>query len=69
MPFRRLETPPGEEAQVDFGTGAPVIQPGGRRKRPWLFRVVLSHSRKAYSEVVYYRSVFDVVRDFLRDEA
>jgi len=49
LPFRRLETPPGEEAQVDFGTAAPVIQPTGRRKRPWLFRVVLSYSRKAYS--------------------
>jgi transposase len=37
---------------VDFGRGAPVITPDGRRKRPHLFRIVLSCSRKAYSEVV-----------------
>jgi transposase len=52
LPYRRIETGPGEEAQVDFGTGAWVIQ-NGKRRRPWLFRVVLSHSRKAYSEVVW----------------
>jgi transposase len=62
LPFRRLETPPGEEAQVDFGTGAPVIQPGGRRRRPWLFRVVLSHSRKAYSEAVYGQTTENFIR-------
>jgi transposase len=27
LPFRRLECEPGDEAQVDFGTGAPVITP------------------------------------------
>ena len=62
LPFRRLETPPGEEAQVDFGTGAPVIQPSGRRRRPWLFRVVLSHSRKAYSEAVYRQTTENFIR-------
>lgn len=53
LPVRRLEVAPGEEAQVDFGTGAPVIDADGKRRRPWLFRIVLSHSRKAYSEVVW----------------
>jgi len=53
LPFRRLETLPGEEAQVDFGTGAPIHTPEGKRRRPWVFRIVLSHSRKAYSEAVY----------------
>lgn len=53
LPFRRMECAPGDEAQVDFGKGAPVLQPSGRKKRPHLFRVVLSHSRKAYSEVVW----------------
>lgn len=52
LPFRRMECEPGEEAQVDFGRGAPVITPDGRRKRPHLFRIVLNCSRKAYSEVV-----------------
>lgn len=28
----------------------------GRKRRPWLFRIVLSHSRKAYSEVVWRQS-------------
>jgi len=53
LPVRRLEAGPGEEAQVDFGTAAPVVPKGGKRRRPWLFRIVLSHSRKAYSEVVW----------------
>ncbi len=52
VPFRRMEVLPGEEAQVDFGTGAPVTREG-KRRRPWMFRIVLSHSRKAYSEVVW----------------
>jgi transposase len=52
LPFRRMENPPGEEAQVDFGTAAPIVGPDGSRRRPHVFRIVLSHSRKAYSEVV-----------------
>jgi transposase len=52
LPFRRIECEPGEEAQVDFGKGAPVITSDGKRIRPHLFRIVLSCSRKAYSEVV-----------------
>lgn len=52
LPFRRMECEPAEEAQVDFGQGAPVITTEGKRTRPHLFRIVLSCSRKAYSEVV-----------------
>ena len=52
LPFRRLECDPGEEAQVDFGKGAPTKAAGGSSRRPPCFRIVLSHSRKAYSEVV-----------------
>jgi transposase len=51
-PARRLECAPGEELQVDFGRAAPVVVGKGRRRYPHLFRVVLGHSRKAYSEVV-----------------
>ncbi|HEX2697333.1 MAG TPA: IS21 family transposase [Anaerolineales bacterium] len=47
----RIEVQPAEEVQVDFGAGAPLITPEGRR-RTWIFRVVLSYSRKAYSEAV-----------------
>jgi transposase len=52
LPFRRLECGPGEEAQVDFGTGAPLLLADGKRRRTHVFRIVLSHSRKAYSEAV-----------------
>jgi transposase len=62
LPFRRLECEPGDEAQVDFGTGAPVILPDGKRRKTHVFRVVLSHSRKAYSEVVYRQTTDDFLR-------
>jgi transposase len=53
LPFRRMESDPAEEAQVDFGTGAVVHTPEGKVRRPWIFRIVLSYSRKAYSEAVW----------------
>ncbi len=62
LPFRRMECDPGAEAQIDFGTGALVVTPDDqplpfgiktRRRKTHVLRVVLSHSRKAYSEVVY----------------
>ena len=31
IPFRRMECMPGDESQVDFGTGAPVVRPDGTR--------------------------------------
>jgi transposase len=62
LPFRRMECEPGEEVQVDFGKGAPVIQPSGRRRRPHLFRMVLSHSRKAYSETSWRQTTEDFIR-------
>ena len=61
VPFMRLEMEPGMEAQVDFGQGA-WIWVNGRRKRPHLFRVVLSHSRKAYSEVVWHQTTEGFIR-------
>ena len=48
----RIECQPGEEVQVDFGLGAMIAEAEGRRKRSWVFRVVLSYSRKGYSEAV-----------------
>jgi len=62
LPFRRIETIPGEEAQVDFGTGAWVRTEEGRRKKTYLFRIVLSYSRKAYSEVVYRQTTENFIR-------
>jgi transposase len=62
LPFRRIECGPGEEAQIDFGTGAPVIGPDGKRRKTHVFRVVLSHSRKGYSEAVYRQTTDDFLR-------
>ncbi len=62
IPFRRLEVLPGEQAQVDFGTGAPILRPEGKRRRPHVIRVVLSYSRKAYSEVVYHQTTEEFLR-------
>jgi transposase len=60
-PFARMEVPPGAEAQVDFGQGAWVMVEG-KRKRPHLFRIVLSHSRKAYSEGVWRQTTENFIR-------
>ena len=48
----RIECQPGEEMQVDFGLGAPIEQDDGKTRRSWVLRVVLSYSRKGYSEAV-----------------
>jgi transposase len=62
LPFRRMECEPGQEVQIDFGRGAPIVDVDGSRRRPHLFRMVLSHSRKAYSEVVYRQTTEDFLR-------
>jgi transposase len=59
LPFRRMECGPGEEAQVDFGTGAPVIDADGKRRKTYVFRIVLSHSRKGYSEPTFTQTTDD----------
>jgi len=61
VPFVRMEVLPGAEAQVDFGQGAWVVV-DGKRKRPHLFRIVLSYSRKAYSEVVWQQTTESFIR-------
>jgi transposase len=58
----RIEVQPGEEAQVDFGTGAWVGEADGCRRRPWVLRVVLSYSRKAYSEAVFHQTTENFIR-------
>ena len=52
VPIQRIEVQPAEEVQVDFGTGAPIVQSDGKRRRTHVFRMVLSYSRKAFSEAV-----------------
>jgi len=53
---RRMEVAAGEEGQVDFGTGAWITTADGKRRHSWVFRIVLSHSRKAYSEAVFHQN-------------
>ena len=62
LPFRRMECEPAAEAQVDFGTGAPVDGSDGKRRRTHVFRIVLSHSRKGYSEAVFRQTTDDFIR-------
>jgi hypothetical protein len=47
----RMEARPGEEIQVDFGLGAPIYDGAGRARRSWVFRMVLSYSRKPTARV------------------
>ena len=48
---RRMEVAAGEEAQIDFGTGAWItttdaVTGKSKRRRTWVFRIVLSHSSR-----------------------
>lgn len=54
--YARIETGPGEEAQVDFGQGAPTLK-NSRYCKPWLFVMTLSNSRNSYQEVVWKQDV------------
>ncbi len=58
----RMECLPGEEAQVDFGLGAPIRMAEGKLKRTWVFRIVLSYSRKAYSETILRQTTENFIR-------
>ncbi len=61
LPYRRVESEPGQEAQVDFGQGAWVVETG-RRRRPHVLRVVLSHSRKGYTEAFWRQTTENFIR-------
>ena len=50
----RVERPPGEEGQVDFGYAGKMIDPeSGRLRRTWAFVMTLSWSRHQYVEFVF----------------
>ena len=51
--FDVLDALPGEEAQVDFGQGAPTRLPNGRYRRPNLFVMTLKYSGKSFRKVVW----------------
>ena len=48
-----LESAPGEEAQVDFGLGAPTLCENGKYRRPYLFVMTLKYSGKSFRKVVW----------------
>jgi transposase len=52
LPFRRIEVEPGWELQVDFGQGRPCQDHTGSFRKTFVFRSVLSFSRKGYTEAV-----------------
>ena len=52
--FDRLDFLPGEEAQVDYGEGAPTRVPGtDRYRKPRLFVMTLRYSRRSFRRVVW----------------
>lgn len=54
----RIEVPPGQEAQVDFGYAGEIYDPQrGKLRRAWAFVMVLSHSRHQYVELVFSQDV------------
>lgn len=65
--FDVLEFLPGEEAQVDYGQGAPTRTASGRYQRPVLFVMTLKYSGKSFRKVVWKTS--QVVWAQLHEEA
>jgi transposase len=54
----RVETKPGEEAQVDFGYAGRMIDPEtGEPRKTWVFVMTLSWSRHQYAEFVFDQKV------------
>lgn len=54
----RVETAPGEEAQVDFGFAGRLLDPAtGRLRKAWAFVMTLSWSRHQYVEFVWDQAV------------
>jgi transposase len=54
----RVETPPGEEAQVDFGFAGKIYDPLTKRHRKaWVFVMTLCFSRHQYAEMVFDQKV------------
>lgn len=58
----RMECLPGEEAQIDFGEGFYLETPEGKRRKAHILRVVLSSSRKGYTEAVTSQKAENFIR-------
>jgi len=56
--FLRIETEPGEEAQVDFGYAGKLFDPVVRKlRKAWVFVMTLCFSRHLYAEIVFDQSI------------
>ena len=55
--FVRIETKPGQEAQVDFGYAGLTPDNTGKKRKTWVFNMRLSYSRLDYYEKVYNQRV------------
>lgn len=53
----RVETKPGEEAQVDFGYAGKMLDDQGASRKAWAFVMTLSWSRHQYVEFVFDQKV------------
>lgn len=63
--FLRVETLPGEQAQVDWAYVGTMPVPGGERKL-WLFVIVLAFSRAFWAELVLDLDIFSLLRSLVR---
>ncbi len=61
-PVQRIEVQPGEEVQVDFGAGATLRQPDGQKRRTHVLRMVLSYSRKGFTQAVLRQDAESFIR-------
>jgi len=66
--FLRVETLPGEQAQVDWAKVGDLKVPGGTRAL-WVFVMVLAHSRAMWGELVLDLDVQSLRRSLLRSAA
>jgi hypothetical protein len=60
--FGALECRPGEELELDLGSGAPIDESEGKTRRSWVLRLVLSYSRKGYREALYRQDTNTLLR-------
>ena len=63
--FVRVETLPGEQAQVDWAHVGTLVVPGGTRPL-WAFVMVLAHSRAMWGELVVDLSAWSLRRSLVR---
>ena len=66
--FLRVETLPGEQAQVDWGHVGTIAVPGGRRAL-WVFVIVLGYSRAMWAELVVDLDAASLCRSLVRAAA